>query len=204
MARDRKFTIDDLFHTTKKLLLEYGYDGFTISLLADELEVSRGTIYKYYENKDELISEYMLYDMNQFMPNLERIHQTEGFKAKLDLLLHLMFENTDIQQLIEIGKRVPINRNEKVRKNRNDLDKLLLEMYDNLLSFIQEGKKEHYLKPNLPDGLMLGFIFQSIAIPNLYGVPHQEWVRSIKEIICHGMFVDTSVTLEDNQLDLFF
>ena len=42
MARERKFSLEELFQTTKQLLLDYGYEGFTFSLLADQLEVARG------------------------------------------------------------------------------------------------------------------------------------------------------------------
>ena len=35
-------------------------------------------------------------------------------------------------------------------------------------TFINLGKKDGKLKEDLPDGLILGFIFQTIAIPNHY------------------------------------
>lgn len=57
MARERKFTRDDLYETTKYMLLENGYEGFTFSKLAEKLNVSRGAIYKYFNNKDELITD---------------------------------------------------------------------------------------------------------------------------------------------------
>lgn len=79
MARERKFTEEELFVAVKHILLAQGYEGFTFSLLADRLEVSRGAIYKYYENKESLITQFMVYEMDQFIHELEKINQLNGY-----------------------------------------------------------------------------------------------------------------------------
>jgi TetR/AcrR family transcriptional regulator, repressor of fatR-cypB operon len=187
MARERKFSTDELFQATKHLLLHHGYDGFTFSLLADYLSVSRGAIYKYFENKEELVSEYMLYEMDQFLHDLKGIHEMEGFQNQLDYLLLIMFKNDKLQPLIEMGKHVPTHTNEKARVNMERLEKLRLQMYQNLQGFITLGREEDQLNTSIPDALILGYIFQSVLIPNHFNIPQTEWVRSIKEMICHGI-----------------
>lgn len=188
MARDRKFTTAELFQATKQGLLQHGYEGFTFSLLAEQLDVSRGTIYKYYDNKDELITEFMLEEMNMFLHDLKKINDIKHFEDQFNQLFFIMFKNQDIHSLIEIGSHIQMSRNKKVSENKKRLDKLHLDMYDILSEFINNGKKEGILKPELPDNLLLGIIFQTIAIPNHSRVPTEEWVHSIKEIISHGMF----------------
>jgi TetR/AcrR family transcriptional regulator, repressor of fatR-cypB operon len=187
MARERKFSTDELFQATKLLLLKQGYEGFTFSLLADYLHVSRGAIYKYYENKEELISEFMLYEMNHFLEDIKGIEQIDSFQDQLDFLIRIMFKNEKIQPLIEMGKEIPINTNQKARENKVKLDLLHLHMYHFLQEFVYKGKDEKILKASIPDTLILGYIFQSVSIPNHFDIPHQEWVDSIKEMICHGI-----------------
>ncbi|MED3573721.1 TetR/AcrR family transcriptional regulator [Cytobacillus praedii] len=190
MARERKFSMEELFSAAKELLLIQGYEGFTFSLLADRLNVSRGALYKYYENKDELITDYMIAELNQFLTDLQKIERYDGFEEQFDFLMNLIFEMPEVQQMIKIAVQIPINVNDKVKENKAHLDKLHLDMYKHLQSFINLGKKEKRLKAHIADGLILGFIFQTIAIPNHFGVPHSEWVASIKEIISHGMFTN--------------
>ncbi|MBY0123703.1 TetR/AcrR family transcriptional regulator [Bacillus sp. S/N-304-OC-R1] len=188
MARERKFSIDELYKTTKELLLLHGYEGFTFSILADRLEVSRGTLYKYYENKEELITDYMLDEMDQFLLKLQKIEWHEGFEGQFNQLIELIFEHADIHKIIIIALQIPANITEKVKLNKSKLDVMHLDMYKHLQGFINLGREEKKLKPHIADGLILGFIFQTIAIPNHFGIPHSEWVNSIKEIISHGMF----------------
>ncbi|WP_168733987.1 TetR/AcrR family transcriptional regulator [Metabacillus sediminilitoris] len=81
------FQAKELFQTTKHSLIELGYDGFTFSLLADKLNVARGTLYKYYENKDELISSFLVFEMNEFLLELKQIDTIKGFKRQFDFLM---------------------------------------------------------------------------------------------------------------------
>lgn len=190
MARERKFSTGELFSAAKELLLIHGYEGFTFSLLAERLNVSRGALYKYYENKEELITDYMIEELNQFFSDLQKIEHYEGFEAQFDFLMNLIFDMPEVQQLIKIAVQIPKNVNDKVRENKAHLDKLHLDMYKHLQSFIKLGKEEKKLKAHIADKLILGFILQTIAIPNHFGIPHSEWVASIKEIIGHGMFTN--------------
>lgn len=191
MARERKFTRDEIFQAVKILLLEHGYEAFTFSLLAEYLDVARGTIYKYYDNKDELITEFMINEMNAFMNDLKKIDVYPNFDAQFDYLFNIMFENTSIHQLIEIGKQMMDKNNEKVAENQRTLERLHLEMYHYLDDLITAGKKEQKIKQQLPNPLILGYIFQAVAIPNHFGVPHQQWVKGLKEIIKYGMSAES-------------
>lgn len=190
MARQKKFTTEELFQMTRRLLLDHGYEGFSFSLLAEHLYVSRGTIYKYFENKEDLVTEYMLYEMNRYLEDLTKIDQYQKFEDQLDFVLDLMFRNHELQQLIEMGQHIPVQNSERAKQNHEKLEALHIEMYQNLQDMVKLGKKQGKVKEELPDSLVLGFVFQSIAIPNHFGVPHDQWVQSIKEIIRHGMFKD--------------
>jgi TetR/AcrR family transcriptional regulator, repressor of fatR-cypB operon len=187
MARERKFSLEELYMQVKPLLLSNGYDGFTFSHLAEALNVARGTIYKYFENKDELITAYMIFEMEQSHKELEDIIHINDFDGQFDFLISFMFQNTNLRPLIEIGKQVPLST-EVVKINKKRLMEMQLDMYKHLQDFVTLGKKEGKLKSHLPDTLILGYIFQSIAIPNHFGIPQTVWVSSIKEMLQSGMF----------------
>ena len=61
-------------------------------------------------------------------------------------------------------------------------------MYKQFQGLIEQGKKEHVIKSHLSDAIILGMIFQTIAIPNHFGIPKDEWIASIREILSEGMF----------------
>ncbi len=188
MARERKFSDKTLYNAAKHILLNNGYEGFTFSLLADELQVSRGALYKYYENKEELIMDYMIFEMNRFLAELKEINNYDHFDSQFDFLIKLMFKHNKIHQVLGFSYQITAIISENVRVKKVHLEKLHLEMYSVLRSFIQQGRNEELLNPSIKDELLLGFIFQSVDIPNHSEMPQTEWVRSVKELISHGMF----------------
>jgi len=187
MARERKFTLEELYQVLKETLIQEGYNGFTFSILAKKLNISRGTIYKYFENKDELITEYMVHEMNKFLKELTKINDFTHFQEQFDFLFELFFKDRNIHQLIGVASQIENKKNIKVQNNLEKLEKLHLKMYTLLHDFIQLGKKENLVKEPLDNNLILGFIFQTVAIPNHFQIPETEWIHSIKEIIQHGM-----------------
>ena len=188
MARKRKFTMGDLYLVTKETLVDVGYNRFTFSILAEKLDISRGSIYKYFDNKEELITEYMVFEMNHFLIELRKINTYNGFEEQFDYLLHIIFNDNNIQKIIGMGPQIQSEGNKKVENNLEKLKELHFSMYTLLDDFIQLGKEKNFIKNTLHNGVILGFIFQSIAIPNHYNLPREEWISSLKEIIQYGVF----------------
>lgn len=188
MAREKKFSTPEMFRETRLLLLKYGYEGFTFSLLADALSVSRAAIYKYYMNKEELIIDYMVDEMNKLVLDFENMDKSLPFLEQLDQLLNIIFDNKDIHQILGMAHQIQANGSKSIVEKKEQLEKLHLEMYQILQGFILQGKRENLLKEHLPDDLILGFIFQSINIPNHNGMANDMWINSIKEMVWYGIF----------------
>src|SRR5690554_3047573 len=187
MARESKFTINELYTTTKELLLQHGYAGFHFGLLAEKLNVTRGALYKYFDNKDELITEFMDHEMEQFMLDLEKIKMRTNFEEQLDYLLDVIFKNSKIHQILSIIYQIPKSSHKNVNKTLKRLDEQHHKMYGFLNDFIQLGRKENCLKSEFPDHLILGFIFQTVNIPNHSQLPEEEWRNLVKQFLYYGM-----------------
>lgn len=187
MARERKFTKDELYETTRQLLLEHGYEGFTFTLLAKKLDLSRAAIYKYYDHKEELLSEYMLFELKTFQHQLEKISQKETFSEQFDALFDILFHDMSLYELRDIGLKIPA-LSKGVAAYKQKISDLHTKLYTSLEQFIQIGRREHQLREDIPSYMILGLIFQTVNIPNTEGIPHQDWVKKIKELICHGIY----------------
>ncbi|SES00980.1 TetR/AcrR family transcriptional regulator [Psychrobacillus sp. OK032] len=187
MARERKFTDDQLFQATKQMIIQDGYEAFTFSKLASILNVSRGSIYKYYENKDELISEFLMYEMNRFLHEFHKLDKSGDFQTQFELLIDFIFEQSNMHQVLEIIQQIPANTTKRVENNKNRLNEYHIDMYQQLQGLIDLGRKENIIKNHLPTALLLGMTFQTIAIPNHFNISQEEWIASIKEVLIHGM-----------------
>lgn len=87
---------EELLHGCFDLWAERGYSAVTMREIAKELEVSTGTLYHYFQNKDDLFQQ-MLSWMGQ--RDIERaltmIKKTESKKEKLEVLFQYVLEEAD-------------------------------------------------------------------------------------------------------------
>jgi TetR/AcrR family transcriptional regulator, repressor of fatR-cypB operon len=190
MARDSKFTKSDLYQAINELLMKHGYAGFHFGLLAERLNVTRAALYKYFDNKDELITEYMAFEMERFLQDLEKIKDEPHFEDQLNKLLGVIFKYSKIHQILSIIFQIPKSNHPKVNKTLNQLEDHHNKMYSYLNDFVELGKREKFLKSEFPNHLILGFIFQTVNIPNHSKLPEQDWRNLVMEFLCHGMFIN--------------
>src|SRR5690606_4327929 len=183
MARESKFTKSDLYKATHHLLLQHGYAGFHFGLLAEKLNITIAALYKYYNNKDELITEYMAFEMERFLNDLEKIEEYSRFEDQLDFLLREILIYSNIHQILVWVFQIPKSKHAKVNQTLQQLEHQHEKMYALLNGFIRLGKKEKMLKPELPDHLLLGFIFNAVNIPNRSQLPEEAWTNLIKEFL---------------------
>jgi len=137
---------EDILHKAGDLFLEYGFKSVTMDHLAQELGVSKKTIYEYFKNKSELVEQvaYFIRD---------KIH------AEIDLV---QLKNLDpIEEMIEI-KRVVMKRlkNEKSSPQfqfQKYYPKIYAKMRDSQICKMEEcigknierGVKENYYRQDI-------------------------------------------------------
>ncbi|WML39742.1 TetR/AcrR family transcriptional regulator [Neobacillus sp. OS1-2] len=187
MGRDRKFNTVDLFLCTKKLIIETGYEGFTIGQVAKQLHVSRAAIYKYYQNKDELLLDFMLEEMKNTLTSFSSIPEEFSFLDKINLLLQRIFLSKDLHLILGIQEVIPTNDAPLLDAKKNQLSLMHRELYKPLIHVVQQGKTEGHIDMDLPNEMLLGFIFQSISIPNHSGMDTEQVLEYTKKLILNGI-----------------
>ena len=187
MARERKFSTTEIFRETERLLLTVGYEGYTISLLAEALNVSRAAIYKYYTNKEQLVVDFMLEHMEKMIRQFASIDSTASFTVQLDEVLDIVLESKDLHRIFSMAHVINTKGKEEIEKKIVHLNELHKEMYIPLQAMVNKGKEEGLLKESIPNSLILAFIFQSIDLPNHMNIPEERFLKSIKTLVCSGI-----------------
>ncbi|EQB65028.1 MAG: TetR family transcriptional regulator [Thermoplasmatales archaeon E-plasma] len=124
----RKQAMDTIMESASRLFFESGYQESSMDDIAREIGVTKGTLYLYFKNKEELLYEVCRRNTNLLEDNLDKL-VTEDilesaksfFKAELELPEHLRFH-----WIFALGE---INKNQRVRK-------ILLESYENYVKII--------------------------------------------------------------------
>ncbi|GEK35240.1 TetR/AcrR family transcriptional regulator [Kurthia sibirica] len=186
MGRDKKFSEEDLWRVTQELILDVGYDGFTMSLLSAKIGVSRAAIYKHYPNKEELIIQFMLEKMEDSVTILTGVDHTLSFEAQLEELIKRIFSMKELHQILghvsKVDSVTPI-----VASKKEQLLGMHHGLYEPLKRLILQGKKEALIAQDTNDFLLLSFIFQTIEMPNHTGMENELFMQEIKKLLMYGI-----------------
>ncbi len=89
----------------RELLLKHGIDTLTISQIAQTAGVGKGTIYEYFENKEDIVFEIITTFITEHEKRLEEISQADiSTREKLFHFFYLLFENETARKHLDIYK----------------------------------------------------------------------------------------------------
>lgn len=189
MIMGRKPLIDHrhLMQKTEKLLMEHGYHGFTYKRLAQSLGVARSTLYEYYANKDELISAYMLWMMEEVLAHLAQLDQHYAGPSKIEALLRLFIQHKEIHLVSKILPLIEKNESASVQAALERLWSYHDQLFNNINRLIEQGKKEGWIKPDLTTEAIAGFISAVVFIPIRSLLAPDELIKQLTEIVLNGI-----------------
>ncbi|WP_295417658.1 TetR/AcrR family transcriptional regulator [Sulfurovum sp.] len=89
----------------RELLLEHGIDNLTIAQIAKTAGVGKGTVYEYFENKEDIVFEIITTFITEHEKRLEEISRADiPTKEKLFHFFYLLFENETAKKHLNIYK----------------------------------------------------------------------------------------------------
>ncbi|RZH67859.1 TetR/AcrR family transcriptional regulator [Natrinema altunense] len=115
---------EEIMRATYRALREHGYADLTIQRIADEYGKSTAAIHYHYDTKDDLLTAFLDFILEQFKDTIHEVETTDP-EQRLELLLNkLLVDPTDHQDLLiamlEMRSQVPYNDQFRERFREND------------------------------------------------------------------------------------
>ncbi|PKN72072.1 MAG: TetR family transcriptional regulator [Candidatus Cloacimonetes bacterium HGW-Cloacimonetes-3] len=140
--KDKQKAIIDI---ATKYFCRYGYNKTSLDDIANEAQIAKGTIYYYFNNKEELYMSVIQENYAHFSTMLEKqIDAMDGFEAKLREFIHfpirLIYEKMPL--LHASLNSIPLSFHKPIYEFRLTKRKNML---DKLISILEIGKQEGVL-----------------------------------------------------------
>ncbi|HIQ46287.1 MAG TPA: TetR/AcrR family transcriptional regulator [Sulfurovum sp.] len=169
---DKEKKRTDIACSCKDILLEYGIKNLTISHIAKTAGVGKGTIYEYFENKEDIVFEIITSIIAEHEQQLHEIINLDiSSKEKLFHFFNLIYENKNSQEQLNIYREFLAISITNGTAEMIDFNKVCREKFSNILTqIIQEGidKKElHKAAQDLVSGLItfgLGLVVEAHTV----------------------------------------
>lgn len=166
--RERLFRRNEILDAAVKLFAEKGFDHTTLDEIAEASEFGKGTLYNYFQNKEEIytaILENIFSDYFKIIQESES--ETENFIDFIRKLTKSLFEycaNNQYAFLVLAKARNPINGNDPLKKSKiiEDQNKRISDFYDQKIENAIKSGLIKKLDVNSVKNLYRSFIFPYI------------------------------------------
>jgi AcrR family transcriptional regulator len=152
MSNKRELIFEAVIDIVKK---EGLHSGITVSNIADKAGIGKGTIYEYFNTKDEVIGESLRYFIKDKMENVIDINSYEtlsfkkAFKKYIDDVISFLVQDEFIYQLFN-NNQLDFTFDKKLRdKVIKDLKKAKEKYEQTIDYFINKAVKEKIINPNI-------------------------------------------------------
>lgn len=158
MVKDKAARIQE---AAIRVIAKKGFYNATIADVAKVAEVAEGTIYLYFKNKDDLLISIFENSMELFIQEvnqeLEKCHGPEDKLRKfIDLHLHLVQENQDLAQVLQIELR-------QSSKFMKEYEGGKFSDYLNIIrGLLKEGQEQRIFRQNLDARILSRAIFGAV------------------------------------------
>jgi AcrR family transcriptional regulator len=187
--RGKKLSKDAILAEAKQLFSIKGYRGTTLRDLTVSFGVSRPSIYYYYKNKMEILSELHSKGFNEAISNFDEILSTnlptrEKFKKILEVHTRNLANDTELSKIFYLDEmEMPTKLRKEIRKRRRDYTDRIIDVYN-------KGVIEGIFKdidPKIAVYLLLGACnWLTMWYSPRKSIEPEEIVQSLMLLLCEG------------------
>lgn len=187
MGRKRILTKDEILTVTGEVLRNGGIQEVHFKKLAEELQVSRSTLYEYFKNKEELILSYMRAMMDEMNRKIEAVPPDLPPNEKLKQLLHIFLEHADTYHIDQMIHELQTSDKQVALLYKTEVHKDLMKTQQLMGSWIEEAKEVGLWTTDVSSTLISDVIFHSILFSNRKKIGAEDMTQQLFHMMEHGL-----------------
>lgn len=166
MAKKTGEKYQAIIEAAVKIIAKFGYHQAQVSKIAREAKVADGTIYLYFENKEDILVSLFAEKMGMFIDVAKRkIGQEEYIDEKLRMLIYMHFyqlsQDPDLAVVTQLELR---QSNTELRRKINEVLKKYLSLIDQIvLSGKEQGDFSEDIDPLLARQMIFGTLDECVT-----------------------------------------
>ncbi|MFC5401136.1 TetR/AcrR family transcriptional regulator [Cohnella soli] len=185
MGRKQAYTQAELLDTTKRLLLDHGYDGFHLKLLSQHLHGARSTIYQYYGNKEQIVAACMKRVMLNMLDSASLVDESDCMKA-LEQVLYIYIQESAFHQLLGDMHKINTVDSPSAAEDLAFVEQSHITLKDQLGRLFAHAQQQGALRKDVPLPILIGVFFNLINTPNMLNIPTAQWSKHLFDIWLNG------------------
>lgn len=161
MGKKKGPKYDQIIDAAVQVIAEHGYHQAQVSKIAKAAGVADGTIYLYFNNKEDVLISLFQEKMGRFVDKIRsQMNEATDVEEKLKILVNMHFKQLSADHKLAIVTQLELRQsNTELRLKINEVLKGYLNLLDELL---MEGKEKGYFFQELDTRLARQMIFGTL------------------------------------------
>ncbi len=158
--RERLRREQEILKTAARLMRERGISNLNMDDIAEEVGVSKPTLYQHFKSKEDMIAHTMLYsmkEMEEFMDSIKDLPAIEQFEQILRYMLRTHINPEDTPAMMSHAEFAGASHHPLVSQHLIRLGKYLREL-------VEQGKREGSIAPELPAVVVVSSMFSLLPV----------------------------------------
>lgn len=183
--RKKELTKDNIIECAAALFKEKGFNETSMEEIAEKADISKGTLYNYFEDKEAIVGEYFKSNIADYSEDFkESFKEYKDIKNQLEKIIDFM--NSLLRSNVELSKAYLSYRTKTIfsdkafeDSNRSGLEGLILQV-------IKQGQENKELRNDIPLVIMarnLMFLYMNFFISSIYGKESFETETIKKQLV---------------------
>jgi len=192
----KEFRVREILEAARRVMARYGMQGTTVDRVAEEAKVAKGTIYLYFQSKDELVHAAVLEGLREMVA--ETVRSDDSSMPPLDRIRNLILaqyriqaSNQDFLKTLIIGNSLDIEGESQAGR---DFMRVYAGYLDFVASVLQDAIDRGAIRPidSQFAGFMLGELITGSLrrrLLKLASTPLEADADSVVELFLRGIQV---------------
>ena len=195
--REREFRRNEILSAAAKIFAIKGFTHTTLDEIAEASEFGKGTLYNYFQNKEELYSAIVENIFNGFVQNLREIDETTAdLRSFFTKLIHHMIDfcaNNQAEFTLLAHKRMgtihdePTSTNERMKKSMDESHQIQIRKIEKAIESGEIRKVDAEKLMILTRGMVFSYAYFQVACGKSEEFKKDEEVEFILSIIFNGI-----------------
>jgi TetR/AcrR family transcriptional regulator len=154
----------DILKTAARMIRDHGYINLNMDELAEEVGISKPTLYQHFKGKDDMVARTMLQTLRELEAYLGRVPGGHAID-KLDAVMrYMMASHTDPEGLSIAIVRDGSMMLQHLAHNQTEMREIQKRVTDRLYALIDEAKADGHIRPEMSNVIVVGVMFASLSI----------------------------------------
>lgn len=167
--RKQEMRTDLILRTAARLIDEVGYANLTMEVLADEVGISRPTLYKHFANVQDVVATIVIRGYEQAIQYMQAINRQPSIR-QLEAMLRYLFNISYAPD--GFGSILIYDELQRVLNDNQEVNSQYLKIISMLNRLIEQAKASHDVRDDLANEVIIAMMFSVVRVSPLGRMPN--------------------------------